>query len=355
VERTTTIITLEPKVQPTTFEKILGQYSNAGGERFESLKSNERFVKKAPVKLTAKRGKLKSKLKSKLAAKVQEIRNNKVVQKGSPNLGVGGGAGPNQEEVSETQKEEEVEQNIQNAEDRGDVIGEEEFVKKQNEENSLEVEQEEEEEEQSEFEGVMGSEDRFSEMTNNSSVKVSDDVQDVAVRIQFNKELISRLRIKIAKAMSEGRPVDELKEQVVTTQNRIMFLENILNQYQNFSGEFSPIEGKPTKEIIEVRCIEVKKAIGIAKDKRAQLKRYQNKMKNNSTPDVIEVPKLREGTGLNGMDNLNDYDAPPVREVKLAFDGSGNKKINWIGIAIGVGIGLMSIWAIRKYKLLNKI
>jgi hypothetical protein len=355
VERTTTIITLEPKIQPTTFEKILGEYSNANGSTVESLINNKRFSKKAPVKLTAKTSKLKGKLKNKLAAKVQAIRNNQVVQKGPPNLGVGGGAQPNQEEVSES-KQEELQKDIQNAEDRGDVIGEEELIQKQNVENSLEVEQEgEEEEEQSEFEGVMGSEDRFSEMTNNSSVKISDDVQDVAVRIQFNKELISRLRIKIAKAMSEGRPVDELNEQVVTTQNRIMFLENILNQYQNFSGEFSPIEGKPTKEIIEVRCIEVKKAIGIAKDKRAQLKRYQNKMKNNSTPDVIEVPKLREGTGLNGMDNLNDYDAPPVREVKLAFDGSGNKKINWAGIAIGVGIGLMSIWAIRKYKLLNKI
>ena len=78
-------------------------------------------------------------------------------------------------------------------------------------------------------------------------------------------------------------------------------------------------------------------------------------MGNNS----IEIPASEQGSGadgqsgLIGMDNINDFDAPEVREYDVKFasaEGDKAKKINWKPIVIGVAVGVVAIWLIRKYK-----
>ena len=79
--------------------------------------------------------------------------------------------------------------------------------------------------------------------------------------------------------------------------------------------------------------------------------------------DKIVIPASERGvgfdsqTGLIGIDNQQDFDAPEVREFDLTFsgaDGSGSTtKLNLKAIAIGVGVGILAIYLIRRYKLLD--
>jgi hypothetical protein len=79
--------------------------------------------------------------------------------------------------------------------------------------------------------------------------------------------------------------------------------------------------------------------------------------------DRIEVPASEKGegfdgqTGLIGIDNQQDFDAPEVREFDLTFSGADGRgsgtKLNLKAIAIGVGVGILAIYLIRRYKLLE--
>jgi hypothetical protein len=68
----------------------------------------------------------------------------------------------------------------------------------------------------------------------------------------------------------------------------------------------------------------------------------------------------------NGQDNAFDYADGRDLQMRESFsmasdnafdyaDGSGSShKINWMGVLVGVALGATAIWAIRKYKLLDK-
>ena len=57
-------------------------------------------------------------------------------------------------------------------------------------------------------------------------------------------------------------------------------------------------------------------------------------------------------TGLNGLDLVNDFDAPDARTVELQSNMTGAEfkdkvKSNWKGIAIGAGIAVGVILAVK--------
>ena len=56
------------------------------------------------------------------------------------------------------------------------------------------------------------------------------------------------------------------------------------------------------------------------------------------------------GTGINGLDNVLDYDAPAIREVYLGADGSFTKGIDLGSIAVGVLLTVGFIALNNKYK-----
>jgi hypothetical protein len=71
-------------------------------------------------------------------------------------------------------------------------------------------------------------------------------------------------------------------------------------------------------------------------------------------PSSSNFEGIPQGTGLNGLDNSNDYDAPPQYTYDLTSNASGiESKTNINGILLGVGIAIVGIWAIRKYKLIK--
>lgn len=259
-----------------------------------------------------------------------------------------------------------------------------------------------EESDDSGFDGVMSGEDRFSEMNDESKVRVQPAVQDVAKKIEWNKELISRLKQRVvakeSKIPTEAnqvvkekliREVSEIKALVNSRIDRVKELEGQLEKYANFEGEFSGADG----EFSEFRGRrggggggrrrEVRKAKRAARqERRAIRKQERQERKNPSQEDGgsetpvenelnpqmseqrIEVPAEENnsnatGTGLNGLDLVEDYDAPAVRTIELSSNADGNqsvkagKKINWTAVAIGVGVAAVAIWAIKKYKILE--
>lgn len=71
--------------------------------------------------------------------------------------------------------------------------------------------------------------------------------------------------------------------------------------------------------------------------------------------NLIKVPasSSMDGTGLIGMDEMADWDAPDVRNIELDFsnaEGSSKKK-TWMWVGIGVGVAVLGIIA---YKMMRK-
>ena len=78
------------------------------------------------------------------------------------------------------------------------------------------------------------------------------------------------------------------------------------------------------------------------------------------SPNNIVIPAEERSnasgeTGLIGLDNQNDFDAPEKRTIMLGVDGSTTEnKISWKAIFIGTVIAAGAIWAINKYGLFKK-
>lgn len=89
------------------------------------------------------------------------------------------------------------------------------------------------------------------------------------------------------------------------------------------------------------------------KRRKKNITRVSRDLNPKITSNQIIVPadqmSSAEGTGLIGLDNMNDVDAPPTRSFFLNFSGNEMlKKVNWTAIGIGVGLGVVAIIAAKK-------
>ena len=256
------------------------------------------------------------------------------------------------------------------------------------------------------FDGIMGAEDRFSEMNDEGKIRVHPSVKDTAKKIEWNKEKISRLRKRSEYLKTQlsternqvvksqmNREIGDVSREAKEHIDRVHELESKLTKYTNFEGEFSGADGQFSEvrggkhgkgsHLIKGRHREVSKARKEAQHERTQItkdkiaaiknKRHPHGNKNHGgcetpvegalAPEMseqrIEVPAVSNfyGTGLNGIDLQDDYDAPPARVFELKSNADGDKpvakKLNYKAIAIGVGVALVAIWAIKKYKILG--
>lgn len=197
------------------------------------------------------------------------------------------------------------------------------------------------------FDGVMGAEDRFNEMTGPQSINVDSDVQDIANKLAWNQELVKRLEDK--RKVNPNR-AQGISRQIIMRKKRMKDLKNELDDFSNADG---------TPEICAMRKQMVGRAWGIAKRNRLRkgqpdVVRVQKSLKPKFSKDKIVIPRTSnaEGTGLNGLDLIDDFDAPRIREIYLGADGS-KSGISWGSVIIGAAVGVAAIWAIRKYKLLK--
>jgi hypothetical protein len=239
--------------------------------------------------------------------------------------------------------------------------------------------------------------------------KIHPRVKELSRRIEKNKELAKRIEARIfkinervsASGKSIGRVdanvLQSLDSQLGRVRSLITELESKLAGYSRFVGEWSNAEGGQWKENARKRA-EVRQAKRSARKERqafikakrkarvqelmgqmvakgvprkeARMKaREQAKQENpfnvtqvdgklnaEFSPDRIEIPASTEsassfnGTGLIGLDDYNDIDAPPVRNIELDFsNASGSMKGNWKWIAIGVVVAVGGIYAYNKF------
>jgi hypothetical protein len=256
------------------------------------------------------------------------------------------------------------------------------------------------------FDGVTLSDDNFSEMDDNSSsnkVAVPAGLVDLCNKIEWNKELISRLE---EKRRTGVRNPSEISKQIIERKKRLADLQSDLDMYLGFVADFSGADGRtmvssnrvkrPNKGQMRKRQIQVANA----RMKAMKMKTYgmgkQNAMSKNRdggdvTPVDVELqPEIQKqrivvppsSPGFNSEPSYtNDFETRET-DIQLGADGydlpvnqpyspfshldgdtfnyvDGDQKmtttkINWTAVLVGVGVGALAIWAVRKYKLLGK-
>ena len=229
------------------------------------------------------------------------------------------------------------------------------------------------------FDGSVTNDDEFSDLEQASQViNIPDAITVIADKIEWNKELYSRLDGKKKEIITNNASanIDMLDSQMKDRGNRIGDLEELLdgwadckynydgnNQFEQFPNEdidYSNADGKNKfAKMKRKRYNVVSKARENAKKKREKVTLVKTTLNPIFENGRIVVPSssnfmgIPQGTGLNGLDNSNDYDAPPVVDIDLTSNADGTSKININGIILGVGIAIVGIWAIRKYKLIK--
>ena len=244
------------------------------------------------------------------------------------------------------------------------------------------------------------------------AANISPRVSNLARRIEKNKEVILRLQSRLARIQarlddraSKGKPAGmrdvqdapRIQAEIADRQAKLAMLE------QQLAGLTMPTtsgaDGKPNwNEVARQRAM-VRQAKRMARQERKQFIRgnreakikelfalYSQSMPARAayrraaqearamynwrmvtpvdsglnpviSPNQIVVPPVSttassfDGTGLIGLDNMDDIDAPEVRQYDLSFSNASGSpmKIDWRNIAIGVGVTVLGIWVYNKY------
>ena len=247
----------------------------------------------------------------------------------------------------------------------------------------------------------------FSEMDDSGKsskrVKVRPSVQDLVNKIEWNKELVSRLEDKRKRGVANP---SEVSKSIIDRKKRIGELETQLEMYLGFDS-YSMASGMSERQMkneVARRRMEVNNARQTArairrgsKNERAMANMTNRSLKSkmgrshggDTTPvDVDLKPEIMSNriivpaeessraTGIIGLDDMGDYDSREL-DIQMGADGSGDmdmrqpfsmaegdfyyggdgtkstRSINWTGVVLGIGAGALAIWAIRKYKLLK--
>jgi hypothetical protein len=205
------------------------------------------------------------------------------------------------------------------------------------------------------FDGVMGAEDRYNELQDKNDFPVQPQVQALADKCVWNEMLITSLEGK--RKNSKGNP-QEISKTILQRKKRLKDLNNELEDFANYCGNYSSAEGSP--EMIDARKQVVRHALRKARMKamgQAPISKTEvsGGLKPQFGSNRIVVPASEPmanatGTGLNGLDLQNDFDAPDAREFYLGADGSFTKGIDLGSIAVGVLLTVGFIALNKKYK-----
>jgi hypothetical protein len=196
-------------------------------------------------------------------------------------------------------------------------------------------------------------------------------VKDIAKRIERNKERLTQLemRMQSTQSLTERQNVSN---EITKRRARLKELEGMLEGYSNARGR-SKHAANRRREIRQARKvarkerrIEKREARKGNREQEGVETEVESKLNPQFSKERIEIPASEEGSGFNGgtgfigVDDKNDFDAPAVRKFDVKFssaDGmpSSKPKINLKALAIGVGVGLVAIYVLDKYKVLEKL
>ena len=226
------------------------------------------------------------------------------------------------------------------------------------------------------FDGSLeNSDDLFDTEQASQIIKIPSEITVTADCIEWNKELYSRLDGK-KKEIIATQPQTNLKpydDSMQMAANRIAELEDYLNgwanckynyksdnsfeAFPNLDNDFSNADGQTKMaKIKRGRAKRVKMAKANAKRKRDKVTLVKTKLNPIIESNKIVIPSssfegIPKGTGLIGLDDSNDYDAPNELDIELTSNASGTNKVNINAILIGVGLAAIGIYAIKKFNL----
>jgi hypothetical protein len=205
------------------------------------------------------------------------------------------------------------------------------------------------------FDGVMGAEDRFNELQDKNDMPVNPQVQSIADKCVWNEMLITKL--KKDRKNSAGNP-QAISKTILERAKRMKDLKSELEDYANYCGNYSSAEG--TNEMIAQR----KRIVQVAMNKARRKSSGQAPVNLTSVPRNLKPQMSRNrivvnssemmanatGTGIDALDDINDYDAPSTREFFIPADGGFAKGIDLGSIALGALITVGFIYLNKQYK-----
>lgn len=203
------------------------------------------------------------------------------------------------------------------------------------------------------FDGVMGAEDRYNELQDKNDMPVNPQVQNLADKCVWNQMLITKL--KNDRKNAQGNP-QEMSKAILQRAKRLKDLQDELEAYANNLGAYSSLDNSP--ELLVNRKRAVQMAMNKARRKAAgqapvSLTAVNRTLKPQISRERIVVPSsesMSSATGITGLDNAADYDAPDTREFFIPADGGFAKGIDLGSIALGALITVSFIYLNKKYK-----
>ena len=212
------------------------------------------------------------------------------------------------------------------------------------------------EEDYGDFDGVMGAEDRYNELQDKNDMPVHPQVQNIADKCIWNEMLITKL--KNDRKNANGNP-QAISKTILERAKRMKDLKNELEDYANCCGNYSNADGSP--EMVAQRKRVVQMALNKARKKASAapapvsvtgVSRGLNPKMSNERIVVpsSETMSNATGTGIDALDDINDFDAPDTREFFIPADGGFTKGIDLGSIAVGVLLTIGFISLNKKYK-----
>lgn len=190
-------------------------------------------------------------------------------------------------------------------------------------------------------------------------------VKMLALSIEQQKHKIQKLTDKLSKT-ADGRLVADIKRALSDHKSKLDLMESKLASYSKFEGDYS--EARGGRRGVAKRKAEVRRSKKEARKARKQAIRAKRSPKTVVESDLrpefsdnrIEIPASEEvsgfnGTGLIGIDEQFDIDAPETRKFDLKFSNASGEGKSFVksmdikSIAIGVAVGVGAILLIKKY------
>jgi len=203
------------------------------------------------------------------------------------------------------------------------------------------------------FDGIMGAEDRFNEKQSKNDMPPA--VQNLADKCVWNEMLIYKL--KNDRKNANGNP-QMVSKTILERAKRLKNLKGELENYANCCGNYSSADG--SEEVISRRKKIVQVALNNARRKAAgkppvSVTAVQRNLQPQFSKERIMINSKEQmanatGTGINGLDMVNDYDAPNTRELYLGADGSFTKGLDLGSIALGALLTIGFISLNKQYK-----
>lgn len=187
----------------------------------------------------------------------------------------------------------------------------------------------------------------------------------IANKIEWNDELIDRLWDKVDEHYRLGRDVSNIEKVIDAREERISQLEGELDDWANADGIIPKDADLRKRQVVQARAIASRNRINATRPKQSR-RSYggsETPVESELNPEfgrnriVVPAEEMGSATGLNGLDLIDDYDAPDTRTFELKSNASGitKKPINWGNVMFGIVLGGVVIYALKKYKVLDKI